>query len=504
MSPSMDQNSWSFLFKRWSEDYENSQRLQQELTTLKQQHDCLLGQFQALQQRIDQGTRARPDSSLDKGCGTDAEPYENARGLLDSSAAEIKRLKNENQSLHRTLQRHEEQTANKNQSISKLNEELQTLTLENASLAEQRDQLMKRYEEITQQFKDLQTNVKMAHNANMRLQEQATEATQQVENLHTEMARIALIADKLEEVEVHHKELVASYEKQVHDMKQSLDTKDNENRKLRDELLNHRDASQKLRESNRYLTTTVANLQGMILHKLNGTHPPSGDANQAQQQRPRTDSSTVKPDKAPSDNTSTTIGNGKPSTHNPKGSGDKTTTQRALQLTSSATGKTNIQSVDAITMPLERRQAFAGVPRIVPSVADAGEKDLFERTFLKSTIGGAVQSLIVRITDNQTPLAKARRISTYLCPSLDHNPWCPAVPGEHGYMFVGLGREKDTFLEPQDYNVFVGLFKDKGFERRKYRYVGVYRAVRVSPLNGDEWDTLPETVRNYFDRTDRR
>ena len=66
-------------------------------------------------------------------------------------------------------------------------------------------------------------------------------------------------------------------------------------------------------------------------------------------------------------------------------------------------------------------------------------------------------------------------------------------------MFVGLGREKDTFLEPQDFNVFVGLCKDKNFERRKYRYVGVYRAVRVSPLNVDEWNTLSESVRNHSD-----
>ena len=65
-------------------------------------------------------------------------------------------------------------------------------------------------------------------------------------------------------------------------------------------------------------------------------------------------------------------------------------------------------------------------------------------------------------------------------------------------MFVGLGREKDTFLEPQDFNVFVGLLKDKSRERRRYQYIGVYRAVRVPPLTVDEWNTLSEPVRIRF------
>ena len=65
-------------------------------------------------------------------------------------------------------------------------------------------------------------------------------------------------------------------------------------------------------------------------------------------------------------------------------------------------------------------------------------------------------------------------------------------------MFVGLGREKDTFLEPQDFNVFVGLLKSKSARCRKYQYMGVYRAIRVSPLTVDEWNTLSEPVRIHF------
>lgn len=91
-------------------------------------------------------------------------------------------------------------------------------------------------------------------------------------------------------------------------------------------------------------------------------------------------------------------------------------------------------------------------------------------------------------------------MNAYLCPGLDHNPWCPSIPGRHGYIFVGLGREKDTFLEPEEHNVFVGL-KKKGKDTRRFKYLGKYRAVRVQPLTKEEWAGLPEPVRPMFSLT---
>ena len=76
----MDQESWTFLFKRWSDDYASSQRLQGELASLKQavrrwcfslllkfdllslQYDSLLGQFQALQREREE-LQARSSSN---------------------------------------------------------------------------------------------------------------------------------------------------------------------------------------------------------------------------------------------------------------------------------------------------------------------------------------------------------------------------------------------------------------------------------------------------------
>lgn len=52
-------------------------------------------------------------------------------------------------------------------------------------------------------------------------------------------------------------------------------------------------------------------------------------------------------------------------------------------------------------MPLERLQALVGMPNVIPNIADAREQ-LFERSFLKSTIGGAIQALIVRFVSIST------------------------------------------------------------------------------------------------------
>ena len=249
-----------------------------------------------------------------------------------------------------------------------------------------------------------------------------------------------------------------------------------------------------------------------VLRRLGGPHLAPNDTTQSQHNRqPSTSTtSTLKPQ---SESGGVNDQEQKPGSGHqdpsdvPKvnnGKGRETPQSLAIQ-------KLSEKPSDLTPMPAQRHKAFAEIPQVFPNIDIRGGKDLFEREFLKNTIGGAIQALIVRsvydthnkspigsksssVSNSQTPLAKAREITTYLCPGLDHNPWCPAAPGNHGYMFVGLGREKDTFLEPQNFNVFVGLLKNKGSDRRKYRYMGVYCAVRVAPLTVDEWNTLSEFV----------
>jgi hypothetical protein len=100
------------------------------------------------------------------------------------------------------------------------------------------------------------------------------------------------------------------------------------------------------------------------------------------------------------------------------------------------------------------------------------------------------------MVSKENAISKGRDVHSYLCPGLDHNPWCPTVPGQHGYIFVGLGREASTFSEPETHNVFSGI--KKGKDTRRFRYLGKYQAVRVNPLTVAEWQALDLKVSLQF------
>lgn len=66
----------------------------------------------------------------------------------------------------------------------------------------------------------------------------------------------------------------------------------------------------------------------------------------------------------------------------------------------------------------------------------------------------------------------------------------------HGYIFVGLGREKGKFETPETRHVFVGL------GAKQYRYMGFYEASMIEKgLEVDEWDPLPEHVSDNIPRS---
>ncbi|OSD03623.1 hypothetical protein PYCCODRAFT_240508 [Trametes coccinea BRFM310] len=90
--------------------------------------------------------------------------------------------------------------------------------------------------------------------------------------------------------------------------------------------------------------------------------------------------------------------------------------------------------------------------------------------------------------ESASPLARSHNISCYLCPNMDHNAWSPSGPGKHGYMQVGLGRDRDLFNDGEYRHVFVGAGKH-------FVYCGWYHVLRVERLTKEEWGTLPPKVR---------
>ncbi|KAI1793896.1 hypothetical protein LXA43DRAFT_971553 [Ganoderma leucocontextum] len=78
---------------------------------------------------------------------------------------------------------------------------------------------------------------------------------------------------------------------------------------------------------------------------------------------------------------------------------------------------------------------------------------------------------------------------------MDHNAWSPAGPGKHGYMQVGLGRDRKLFNDQGEYrHVFVGAGK-------LLVYCGWYHVLRVEALTKDEWETLPDKVKTTYSET---
>ncbi|KAF9044818.1 hypothetical protein BDZ89DRAFT_1058912 [Hymenopellis radicata] len=151
-------------------------------------------------------------------------------------------------------------------------------------------------------------------------------------------------------------------------------------------------------------------------------------------------------------------------------------------------------------IPDERLKELDRLPRFEWKRSSSHIDATFNRKFLADQIGGNSQSLIAKVK-NQKNLAFFAGIDKYLCPNLDQNPWCPAVPGQHGYMFVGLGAECDTFLAPERCTLFIGQKRDSRAAGR-FQYLGEYIAQRVDALTLDEWNTLsPEMKEPYCETT---
>ncbi|KAJ7235894.1 hypothetical protein B0H12DRAFT_133873 [Mycena haematopus] len=151
-------------------------------------------------------------------------------------------------------------------------------------------------------------------------------------------------------------------------------------------------------------------------------------------------------------------------------------------------------------LPKRRRKELEAFPEFVP---DVGESVIFTRGFLSAILGGSHQPLIVKIA-LQKSLAKSCNIKKFLCPNQNQNPWCPRSPGQHGYLFVGLGSESETFREPEQLNLFLSV-PPGGNKSLEVTYMGFYEISRVAPLSVDEWRTLsPIVQQNYATTTASR
>ncbi|KAF7320433.1 tRNA N6-adenosine threonylcarbamoyltransferase [Mycena kentingensis (nom. inval.)] len=176
--------------------------------------------------------------------------------------------------------------------------------------------------------------------------------------------------------------------------------------------------------------------------------------------------------------------------------------------------KPKVEDDDILVLDVDDGNDARSLPRLsAPRLADLGRfpafippinvNAVFDRDFLSQNLGGSIQPLIVSIGGSQKPTAYKLEIKKFLVPNLEKNPWCPRCPGQHGYMFVGLELERETFLAPETLNVFLSVPAKSS--RLEVSYLGVYEVQRVDPLSLAEWWTLSRSERiSYIKLTAKR
>ncbi|KAF7307031.1 Acetyltransferase component of pyruvate dehydrogenase complex [Mycena indigotica] len=127
---------------------------------------------------------------------------------------------------------------------------------------------------------------------------------------------------------------------------------------------------------------------------------------------------------------------------------------------------------------------------------------IYSRDYLSTQLGGSIQPLIVPI-GKQKQLSASLQIKKFLVPNQSMNPWCPRAPGQHGFMFVGLGAESHTFEQEECLPLFVSKPRSGG--NLEASYFGDYHVSRVEPLTLEEWNTLaPAVQKSYAQCTARK
>ncbi|KAJ3561277.1 hypothetical protein NP233_g10288 [Leucocoprinus birnbaumii] len=471
--PGMDDEFFASVLKKWADSSQEVVDLKKRLTEVEQERNGYQREVGQLRARTHNRRQSKCDSIISSNCG-DGEvlDLDEVGDKLEKARLEYqRRLKelDDARDRERTLKQEVEELKKERM---QLQSEIQTNRTRNVQASSDLSSLRMEKDNMSSLVADLRSKLQQAEQTNAGHRTKAPE-------VHNMDAQHVL---KLQEQ-------MTSLETQASD-KLGLET---ENASLREDLTNTRESLQKAKESNKSLRTTISQLS-QIARNVAGA---SDGASSVYHDSPSARTSVEVPrilgvPSIPED--TKPVAASSPVKQEPKVEVDLSFNDVTIVAEPTNEPLTPISS--------HRQEALASLPVVIPDTDINDEENKFTRGFTSAAIGGSIQSLIVRVTSSGTDLAKGRNIEEYLCPRLDHNPWCPSNPGQHGYMFVGLSREKDTYTTPKMRNLFVGLPKRSHKDERFFRYLGVYRVSRVDPLSVNEWKTLHHTVKqNYVHAT---
>ncbi|GLB36266.1 hypothetical protein LshimejAT787_0305540 [Lyophyllum shimeji] len=505
--PGTDEAFWSSVVKRWSDACETVVSLRRELKEAQEESRChqqslresRARETELLRQQCElkeECRRFRGDSESllqEKAALLHSQTQSTASGQPDGNPAdktrdadrEVERVNHECSAIKEQLSVSREKILALNNEIKALQEEKKTIEENNCVLTQTNVRLETELTRSRSEYDALKAELQELGRQNQQLRADCLVHTQQLEDLtarlsESESQRGAFDAE------------FAARSEELRTLKSAATVYKQEISSLRDELVSLRDKLSKSSDTNKTLLDNFTKLNA----KLREQALAHGDP-----QTPRHPPPTALKEEGNSAGLNAQDGRAGsrmfigPAT-SPLHDKTPSTSQAALQ-------QTTVQATSpwpvSTPIPDARQQSLAELVQYVPDIDPVDCR--FRRGLLASAIGGGIQSLIVRATQSRTELAKSHNISTYLCPALELNPWCPTSPGQHGYMFVGLGQERTTFQEPQaGLNLFVGYSRCHG-RPKEYRYLGVYTAVRVANLTVGEWNTLSGEVKYSYAST---
>lgn len=502
--PGTDEVFWASVVRKWSEACETVVSLRRDLTKAQEEsrrHQQNLHKSQAREAEL-----SRQHSELKEECkfyrdrsysllqGEDAHcqtqsvastsvssngPDEKTRHTIRETELELERAKHEYVKIEEQLSKSREEIQTLSNEFKALQEEKKTAEENNCVLTKENIRLDIELTRSRSEYDTLKDQKLAGQNQELR-----ADFITQTRQLEVETARRNELESKHDATDAE----LASRAQEIHALKVAATVNKQEISALRDELVLMREKLSKSTDTNKTLLDNFTKLNAKLREPtLTHAHP---------QPLRRPPATAPKEEPVPAglnaqDGVSIYRRVGSRIFIRPATSPVHCTTPSTSQ-TASQQSIAQAASLSTVPTPIpEARQR--SLTELIHYIPDIDREDCrFRRALLAiaRAIGGSIQSLIVRVTQSRTALAKTQNISTYLCPALELNPWCPTSPGQHGYIFVGLDQERNTFQEPQaGLNLFMGYSRSSS-RPKEYQYLGVYTAARVANLYVEEWDTL--------------
>ncbi|RDB29379.1 hypothetical protein Hypma_015407 [Hypsizygus marmoreus] len=441
----MDEEFWATVVKKWSDACERILELKKELAEAQResrQHQENARASQAQQERLSRDLLHLKEEHL--AC---AHALQQMQDLAQLNAKTQHELNAAEASLHSAeIER------------MKLEEQLTAAGKQISVMSDEKHALDQKNDDLTQHSSKLQAELEQSRSDNVRLQQQLLNVQSRSQGLQDELERQRQMTFH----ESSNAGLLGS-----------------ENKTLRDELVKARDSLHENHEmglAQKRLLMKLAKLEDA--RKITSRPPPLRREAQVQTDTSREERDRIlKP--LPAAPVPSTMALADVSVVAKPIRDDRGTRQDSSEVVDENDLQVSLPMPVTTPTPAARLRSIEDLVQFIP---DADDACVFRRQLLKEKIGGSGQPLIERVTRSQTALAKARNIDMYLCPGLDHNP-CARRLQDNMDSFSSDLAKKRTFLE--------------------YRYLGVYTATHVAPLNLEEWNTLSEDVKYTYASTTR-